>query len=154
MFRPLEHLWIEKVLSWVLPQGIYCSSRGDHESLSGTRTGMDYSIPEVRKQKGNEYTHTQNLGRGRGWENRFHEFRNCCSPHCGYRVSVSVLLFGSCHLILLVSSTNSFQIVRRQCRLQWIDHWRLCGHAARPWPSRHIILYSSDWNGSPLCSSC
>merc|ERR1712156_300639 len=30
-------------------------------------------------------------------------------------VSVSVLLFGSCHLILFVSSTNSIQIVRRQC---------------------------------------
>ena len=32
-------------------------------------------------------------------------------------VSVSVLLFGSCHLILFVSSTNSIQIVRRQCCL-------------------------------------
>ena len=34
-------------------------------------------------------------------------------------VSVSVLLFGSCHLILVlfVSSTNSIQIARRQCCL-------------------------------------
>ena len=32
-------------------------------------------------------------------------------------VSVSVLLFGSYHLILFVSSTNSIQIVRRQCCL-------------------------------------
>ena len=32
-------------------------------------------------------------------------------------VSLSVLLFGSCHLILFVSSTNSIQIVRRQCTL-------------------------------------
>ena len=32
-------------------------------------------------------------------------------------VSVSVLLFGSCHLILFVNSTNSIQIVRRQCCL-------------------------------------
>ena len=30
-------------------------------------------------------------------------------------ISVSVLVFGSCHLILFVRSTNYFQIVRRQC---------------------------------------
>ena len=30
---------------------------------------------------------------------------------------VSVMLFGSCHLILFVSSTNYFQMVRRQCCL-------------------------------------
>jgi len=32
-------------------------------------------------------------------------------------VPVSVMLFGSCHLILFVRSTNYFQIVRRQCCL-------------------------------------
>ena len=35
--------------------------------------------------------------------------------------SVSVLLFGSCHLILFVSTTNFIQIVRRQCcLLRWV----------------------------------
>ena len=46
--------------------------------------------------------------------------------------SVSVLLFGSCHLISFVSSTNSIQIVRRQCCLiksPWIsDVSVVCRH--------------------------
>ena len=35
--------------------------------------------------------------------------------------TVSVLLFGSCHLILFVSTNNSIQIVRRQCCLSARD---------------------------------
>ena len=35
-----------------------------------------------------------------------------------YLAPVSVLVFGSCHLILFVRSTNYFQIVRRQCCLK------------------------------------
>ena len=44
-----------------------------------------------------------------------------CLPSLAWRlVSVSVLLFGSCHLILIVSSTNSIPIVRQQrCLLPW-----------------------------------
>ena len=34
---------------------------------------------------------------------------------------VSVLLFGSCHLILFVSSTDNFQIVMRQCSFEGSD---------------------------------
>ena len=54
-------------------------------------------------------------------------------------VSVSVLLFGSCHLILIVSSTNSIQIVRRQCCLL-------------PWPIALSPCLSpdKDYSGSPL----
>ena len=39
---------------------------------------------------------------------------------------VSVMIFGSCHLILFVSSTNYFQIVRRWCCLKSWEVHLLC----------------------------
>ena len=40
-------------------------------------------------------------------------------------VSGSVMIFGSCHLILFASSTNYFQIVRQQCCLNRIRNTML-----------------------------
>ena len=41
-------------------------------------------------------------------------------------VPVSVMIFESCHLILFVSSTNYFQIVRRRCCLKSWEVHLLC----------------------------
>ena len=47
----------------------------------------------------------------------FHFFSFLSQYQTRHLASLSVLLFGSCHLILFVSSTNSIQILRRQCCL-------------------------------------
>ena len=48
---------------------------------------------------------------------------------------VSVMIFCSCHLMLFVSSTNYFQIVRRQYCLIWIDFFNkdIAGSPERTW---------------------
>ena len=57
------------------------------------------------------------------------------------------MLFGSCHLILFVSSTYSFQIVRRQCcpiKTMIFKKWRKCPGAAGG-VSNHRCYLSPRW---------